>query len=314
MTIVKEYLFVEKYRPKKIDDCVLPENIKQTFKDMIARGESQNLLLSGGPGCGKTTVAKALCHELDTDYIVINCSEDGNIDTLRTTIRNFASTVSLSGGKKVVILDEFDYSNAQSTQPALRGFIEEFSKNCRFIMTCNYKNKIIEPLHSRCTPIEFRMTSKDKPLLAKQFLDRCKYILEQEKIPYDEKVIAQLILKHFPDYRRILNELQRYSVSGKIDVGILANLADVKIKDLFKNMKSKQFGDVRKWVVSNLDNDATHIFRTIYDGLSDHMKPTSIPAAILIIAEYSYKNAFVVDTEINLTACLTELMLECEFL
>ena len=310
----KEYLWVEKYRPRTIDDCILPESLKDNFKQMLENDELQNLLLSGGAGCGKTTVARAMCEELGCDYIIINCSEDGNIDTLRTKIRNFASTVSISGGKKVVILDEFDYSNAQSTQPALRGFIEEFSNNCRFVLTCNYKNRIIEPLHSRCTCIEFKMPKKEKPNLAGGFMERIKFILDAEGISYEEKVLAELIMKHFPDFRRIINEIQRYSVAGTIDVGILSQIGEIKVKDLISSMKKKEFTNVRKWVVDNLDNDQIHIFRKVYDGLYDYFKPQSIPQAVLIIAEYQYKSAFVADHEINLTACLTELMLQCEFI
>tara|TARA_R100000152_G_C6780607_1_gene213590 strand:- start:2 stop:946 length:945 start_codon:yes stop_codon:yes gene_type:complete len=309
----KQYLWVEKYRPQRIDDCILPENIKSTFAEMVGANESQNLLLSGGPGCGKTTIARALCNELDADHIVVNCSEDGNIDTLRTKIRNFASTVSLSGGKKIVILDEFDYSNAQSTQPALRGFIEEFAENCRFILTCNFKNRIIEPIHSRCTCIEFKIQGKDKPKIASGIMERCKMILDTEGIKYDEKVLAQVILRHFPDFRRIINELQRYSVGGVIDEGILSTIGDIKISDLMSSMKNKDFSEVRKWVVSHLDNDQTQIFRKIYDGLNTHLESRSVPQAILILGEYQYKSAFVADHEINMTACLVELMMECEY-
>jgi len=310
---MEEYLWVEKYRPMKIDDCILPETIKSTFTDMVDSGESQNLLLCGGPGCGKTTVAKALCSELDSEFIMINCSEDGNIDTLRTTIRNFASTVSMTGGKKVVILDEFDYSNAQSTQPALRGFMEEFSKNCRFILTCNYKNRIIEPLHSRCTIIEYKIPTKEKPKLAMGVMERVKYILDNENVKYDESVLAQLIMKHFPDIRRVLNELQRYSVGGVIDVGILSNFGEISLKELVGFMKTKEFSKVRSWVVDHLDNDQTQVFRTIYDGLYDSLKGHSIPEAVLVLADYQYKSAFVADQEINMVACLTELMMRCEF-
>tara|TARA_R100000458_G_scaffold59639_1_gene70901 strand:+ start:6884 stop:7831 length:948 start_codon:yes stop_codon:yes gene_type:complete len=309
----KEYLWVEKYRPKKIDDCILPQNIKDTFKQMVDSGEAQNLLLAGGAGCGKTTIAKALCNELETDYIMINCSEDGNIDTLRTKIRNFASTVSITGGKKIVILDEFDYSNAQSTQPALRGFIEEFSNNCRFILTCNFKNRIIEPLHSRCTTINFTVPKKEKPNLASQFMDRVKYILDGEGVSYEEKVLVELIMKHFPDFRRIINELQRYSVSGGIDVGILTQIGEIHIKDLVSHMKDKDFTNARKWAVENLDNSPSELFRKIYDGLYEHISPPSIPQAVLILAEYQYKSAFVADQEINLVACIVELMMGCEF-
>ena len=306
-------LLVEKYRPSTIDDCILPIALKATFKDIVKTGECQNLLLTGGAGCGKTSVARALCNELNADHILINCSEDGNIDTLRTKIRTFASTVSLSGNTKVVILDEFDYSNAQSIQPALRGAIEEFAKNCRFIITCNYKNRIISPIHSRCTNIEFSIPSEERPTLASQFMERVKYILETENIPYEDAVLAQLITKYFPDFRRVLNELQRYSVAGIIDVGILSQVGQVQVKELASAMKSKNFTEARKWVVSNLDNSQTELFRKIYDGLHDHVQPSSIPQAILILAEYQYKSAFVADQEINLTACIVELMMECEF-
>jgi DNA polymerase III delta prime subunit len=305
-------LFVEKYRPKTIEECILPESTKKTFREIVKSGECQNLLLSGKPGTGKTSVAKALCNDLDCDWIMINCSEDGNIDTLRTKIRTFASTVSLSDKRKVVILDEFDYSNASSIQPALRGAIEEFAKNCRFILTCNYKNRIIEPIHSRCTTIEFSIPSKEKPKMAKEFMSRCEMILDEEGITYDMKVLAELILKYFPDFRKILNELQRYSVSGTIDVGILATPSQ-KINDVIKAMKEKDFLTVRKWVAGNMDNSQTDLFRAIYDGLYEHLSPTSIPNAILILAEYQYKAAFVADQEINTAACMVELMMSCEF-
>lgn len=308
-----DYLWVEKYRPTTIDECVLPEDIKDTFKDMISSGETQNLLLSGGAGCGKTTVARAMCSQLDADHIVINCSENGNIDTLRTTIRDFASSVSLSGGKKVVILDEFDYANAQSMQPALRGFIEEFSSNCRFIITCNFKNRIIEPIHSRCTCLEFQIPASEKPKLAAEILERIRHILNEEGVSYDDKVLVQLIMRHFPDFRRIINELQRYSVAGTIDTGILSKIGEVDVKELMSHMKTKDFANVRKWVVHNLDNDPTQIFRKIYDGLSSYLTPQTIPVVILIIAEYQYKSAFVADAEINMTACLVQIMMEGEF-
>ena len=307
-------LWVEKFRPQSVSDCILPENLKKSFLEMVEKGEPQNLLLSGGAGCGKTSVAKALCNDLDCDWIMINCSEDGNIDTLRTRIRNFASTVSLQEGvKKVVILYEFDYSNTKSTQPALRGFIEEFAANCRFILTCNFKNRIIEPLHSRCTPVDFRIPQKEKPQLAMQFLKRAEMVLTDEGIEYDQKVVAQLVSKYFPDFRRTLNELQRYSVNGKIDVGILQTLADVQVKDLIKSMKAKDFSGVRKWVVDNLDNDQTRIFRAIYDSLYDTLESGSIPQAILLLADYQYKGAFATDHEINISACLIQLMMECKF-
>jgi DNA polymerase III delta prime subunit len=306
------FLWVEKYRPKKISECILPDNLKKSFQEMVDSGQIQNLLLSGGPGCGKTTVAKALCNELGCDVIVINCSEDGNIDTLRTKIRNFASTVSFDGNTKVVILDEFDYSNPQSFQPALRGFIEEFADNCRFVLTCNYKNRIIQPLHSRCTVIDFKFSTDDKMKMCAGFMDRLKMILDAEQIPYDDKVLAKLIVKYFPDFRRLLNELQRYSVNGKIDTGILSESGDIVIKDLLKAMKDKDFANVRKWVIVNINNDPVHIFRKIYDGLYENFTASSIPSAILVLADYQYKSAFVADQEINLTACLIQLMMDCE--
>jgi DNA polymerase III delta prime subunit len=306
-------LFVEKYRPKTIEDCILPQTLKNTLLGIVKSGQSQNLLLHGGAGVGKTTVARAICSELDADSILINCSEEGNIDTLRTRIRQFASTVSLNGGNKIVILDEFDYSNAQSIQPALRGAIEEFSKNCRFIITCNYKNRIISPIHSRCTNIEFAIPSKEKPGIAGQVLSRLEVILSSENIPYEKSVLVSLITKYFPDIRRILNELQRYSVSGLIDVGILSSIGELQVKDLISSMKNRDFVSCRKWVVENIDNSQTELFRKIYDGLNVHMKSSSIPQAILTIAEYQYKSAFVADQEINLTACIVELMMECEF-
>lgn len=306
------FLWVEKYRPKKISECILPDNLKKSFQEMVDSGQIQNLLLSGGPGCGKTTVAKALCNELGCDVIVINCSEDGNIDTLRTKIRNFASTVSFDGNTKVVILDEFDYSNPQSFQPALRGFIEEFADNCRFVLTCNYKNRIIQPLHSRCTVIDFKFSTDDKMKMCAGFMDRLKMILDAEQIPYDDKVLAKLIVKYFPDFRRLLNELQRYSINGKIDTGILSESGDIIIKDLLKAMKDKDFANVRKWVIVNINNDPVHIFRKIYDGLYENFTASSIPSAILVLADYQYKSAFVADQEINLTACLIQLMMDCE--
>ena len=313
MLATDEYLWSEKYRPTRIADCVLTPELLNTFEETIKQGQIQNMLLSGGPGVGKTTVAKALCEELGCDYILINCSEDGNIDTLRTRIREFASAVSFSGGAKVVILDEFDYSNPQSMQPALRGFMEEFSKNCRFILTCNYKNRIIQPLHSRCTVIDFKIPSSDKPKLAKQMLKRVCAILDAEEIEYDQKVIAELVMRRFPDFRRLINDLQKYSLGGKIDVGILGTSASDKINDLIAFMKKKEFGSIRKWVASNIDNDHVGLFRSVYDGLHDILEPQSIPQAILTIAEYQYKAAFVADQEINTMACLSELMVSCEF-
>jgi len=309
----EEFLWVEKYRPQTIDDCVLPDNLKKTFQDIVESGEMQNLLLAGGPGCGKTTVAKALCNQLGSDYITINCSEEGNIDTLRTTIREFASTVSLSEQKKVVILDECDYSNANSTQPALRGFIEEFSQNCRFVLTCNYKNRIIQPLHSRCTVIDFKFDKSDRLKLMPKFMYALQQILSKEDIDYDERVIAKLISRHAPDWRRILNECQRYSAGGDIDVGVLTETGDVRIGELVGFLKDKNFTSVRKWVNDNIHNDQTVIFRKIYDSLYEKMEPLSIPSAVLILSDYQYKAAFVADAEINLTACLTTIMMECDF-
>ena len=308
-----DFLWVEQYRPKTIDDCILPSSLKTLFSSFIKKGELSNLLLSGTPGIGKTTVAKAICEQMNCDWIMINASEEGGIDVLRDKIKNFASTVSLSGGKKVVILDEADYLNPQSTQPALRGFIEEFHKNCRFILTCNFKNRIIEPLHSRFSNIEFRINPKDKPKLASKLFERATFILKEQNITYEEKVLAELIKKHFPDFRKLINELQRYSVSGTIDAGILVNVSDENLKTLVTHLKGKEFSDMRKWVVNNLDNDPVKIFRKIYDSMYDSLQPETIPHAVLIIADYQYKSAFVADQEINLVACLTELMSQVKF-
>jgi len=306
-----EFLWVEKYRPKTIEDCVLPSNIKQTFFDL--KGEIPNMILSGTSGTGKTTVAKAVCDQINADWIMINGSEESGIDVLRTKIKSFASTVSLSGGNKVVILDEADYLNPQSTQPALRGFIEEFHKNCRFILTCNFKNRIIQPLHSRCTVIDFKIPSDERPRLAGVFLARMMDILTQEGIKYNQDVLAELIMKFFPDFRRVINELQRYSVSGDIDVGILVNVQEESLRELIKHIKTKRFTDMRRWVAMNIDNDPVMLYRKIYDTMYDTISKESIPNAVLIIADYSYKSAFVADQEINLVACLTELMMECKF-
>ena len=308
-----DFLWVEEYRPKTIDDCILPASLKTLFQSFIDKGEISNMLFSGTPGVGKTTVAKALCEQMNCDWIMINGSEEGGIDVLRNKIKNFASTVSLSGGKKVVILDEADYLNPQSTQPALRGFVEEFHKNCRFILTCNFKNRIIEPLHSRFSNIEFRINNKDKPKLASQLMDRAIYILKEQNIEYEDKALVGLITKHFPDFRKLINELQRYSVSGAIDAGVLVNISDENLKTLTAHLKAKEFGDMRKWVVNNLDNDPVKIFRKIYDSLNTSLQPETIPHAILIIADYQYKSAFVADQEINLVACLTELMSQVKF-
>ena len=308
-----DFLWVEEYRPKTIDDCILPASLKTLFQSFIDKGEISNMLFSGTPGVGKTTVAKALCEQMNCDWIMINGSEEGGIDVLRNKIKNFASTVSLSGGKKVVILDEADYLNPQSTQPALRGFVEEFHKNCRFILTCNFKNRIIEPLHSRFSNIEFRINNKDKPKLASQLMDRAVFILKEQNIEYEDKALVGLITKHFPDFRKLINELQRYSVSGAIDAGVLVNISDENLKSLTGHLKAKEFGDMRKWVVNNLDNDPVKIFRKIYDSLNTSLQPETIPHAILIIADYQYKSAFVADQEINLVACLTEIMSQVKF-
>ena len=308
-----DFLWVEEYRPKTIEDCILPDSLKTLFTSFVQKGELSNLLLSGTPGIGKTTVAKALCEQLNCDWIMINGSEEGGIDVLRNKIKNFASTVSLSGGKKVVILDEADYLNPQSTQPALRGFVEEFHKNCRFILTCNFKNRIIEPLHSRFSNIEFKVNPKDKPKLASRLFERAIYILKEQNVSYEDKVLVELITKHFPDFRKLINELQRYSVSGSIDAGILVNVSDENLKTLVTHLKNKEFGDMRKWVVNNLDNDPVKIFRKIYDTLYTNLEPSTIPHAVLIIADYQYKSAFVADQEINLVACLTELMSQVKF-
>ena len=308
-----DFLWVEQYRPKTIDDCILPDSLKNLFSSFIKKGELSNMLFSGTPGIGKTTVAKALCEEMNCDWIMINGSEEGGIDVLRNKIKNFASTVSLSGGKKVVILDEADYLNPQSTQPALRGFVEEFHKNCRFILTCNFKNRIIEPLHSRFSNIEFKVNPKDKPKLASRLFERAIYILKEQNVYYEDKVLVELITKHFPDFRKLINELQRYSVSGSIDAGILVNVSDENLKTLVTHLKNKEFSDMRKWVVNNLDNDPVKIFRKIYDTLYTNLEPSTIPHAVLIIADYQYKSAFVADQEINLVACLTELMSQVKF-
>ena len=310
-----EFLWVEKYRPKTIEDCILPESTKKTFLDFLDKGEVPNLLLSGPAGCGKTTVAKALCNQLGVDVYVINGSDEGRfLDTVRNNAKNFASTVSLSSDAKhkVIIIDEAD-NTTPDVQLLLRASIEEFSANCRFIFTCNYKNKIIEPLHSRCAVIEFSVNAKHKPQLQSEFFGRINGILDTERIQSDKKVLLELINKHFPDWRRILNECQRYSVGGKIDAGILAHFSDVKVNDLIKNLKEKNFPEVRKWVVTNLDNDPGVLLRRIYDVLYESLVPSSIPAAVLLIARYQYQIAFVADQEINLLACLTEIMVECKF-
>ena len=310
---METFLWVEQYRPKDIESCVLPNNLKDTLTEFVSEGNLPNLILSGGPGVGKTTAAKAMLEQIGATYMMINGSEESGIDVLRTKIKNFASTVSLEGGRKYIILDEADYLNPQSTQPALRGFMEEFHKNCGFILTCNYKNRIIQPLHSRCSTIDFTIPKTEKPTLAKQFMGRTINILDENKIRYENRVIAEVINKHFPDWRRVLNELQRYSVSGTIDAGILVNISETNIKNLMEGMKKKEFTNVRKWVVDNLDNDPSRLFRKLYDNLYNYVDNGSIPHVVVILAEYQYKAAFVADQEINLMACLTEIMGAAKF-
>lgn len=307
----EQFLWVEKYRPRKISDCILPANLLTTFQEFVQQDNIPNMLLSGTAGTGKTTIARALCEELECDYIIINGSEESGIDVLRTKIKDFASTISLSGKTKVVILDEADYLNPNSTQPALRGFIEEFSKNCRFIFTCNFKNRIISPLHSRTTVIDFKLSKEDKPVVAAKFFKRLTEILNNENIEFNPKVVAELLNKYFPDYRRVLNELQRYSTSGKIDEGILVTIKDANIKELISSLKEKDFKKMRTWVVNNLDNDPNVLFRMLYDTLM--LEVVQVPQLVLLLADYQYKAAFVADAEINLVACLTEIMAACEF-
>ena len=309
--VMSEFLWVEKYRPQTISDCILPDGLKQTFQEYVDAGEISNMLLCGTAGTGKTTVARALCNELGCDYIVINGSDESGIDVLRTKIRDFASTVSFESKAKVVILDEADYLNPNSTQPALRAFIEEFSGNCRFIFTCNFKNRIIEPLHSRTSVIDFKIDKKDRPEMAQKFLGRMQYILTQEGIPYEQNVLAELLMKHFPDYRRVINELQRYSKSGSIDSGILSNIAEINTKGLIDSLKDKDWKKMRQWVVNNVDNDPQGVYRKVYDSLIDKVK--QVPHLVLLIADYQYKSAFVADQENNLTACLTDIMASVEF-
>ena len=313
---MNEFLWVEKYRPKKIRDCILPEDTKKTFSEFLKQKQIPNLLLSGTAGTGKTTVARALCEELGVDYIIINGSDEGRqIDTLRNKIKNFASTVSLteSSAHKVVIVDEADYMNAESVQPALRNFIETFHNNCRFIFTCNYKSKILPALHSRCTVIDFAIKNGQKVKTAQALLKRLGKILEEEKIKYDNKVLAELIQKHYPDFRRVINELQRYSVRGEIDSGILFSLSEANTKELVKILKEKRFNDMRKWVINNLDKEPSSLFSTIYNLLYTNLEGNSVPQAVLVIAGYQYKSAFVADQEINMVACLTEIMANCKF-
>ena len=307
------FLWVEQYRPNNIESCVLPVSLKSTLTDFINKGDIPNLILAGKSGVGKTTAAKAMLDELGSTHIMINGSEESGIDVLRTKIKNFASTVSLHGGRKYIILDEADYLNPQSTQPALRGFMEEFHKNCGFVFTCNYKNRLIPPLHSRCSVIDFAIPNSEKPTLAAEFFDNVINILDDQSINYDKRVVAEVINKYFPDWRRVLNELQRYSVSGAIDAGILVDIAEVNIKELMHSMKNKEFTNVRKWTVNNLDNDPVRLFRRIYDNLYDYVDSNSIPHVVVVLGEYQYKAAFVADQEINLMACLTEIMARAKF-
>ena len=309
---MEHLLWTEKYRPQTVDDCILPDRLKQPFQEYVNQKQIPNLLLAGGAGVGKTTIAKAMCNEIGCDFMVINGSDESGIDTFRTKIKNYASSMSLSGGRKVIIIDEADYLNPNSTQPALRNAIEEFASNCSFIFTCNYKNRIIEPLHSRCAVIDFGLKNGEKAKMASAFFKRIQSILQSEKIDADEKVLAELIKKHFPDFRRVLNELQRYSQFGKIDTGILVQIADISIDELSKHVVAKDFGAIRKWVASH-EIDNTTLFRKLYDTLSNTLKPSSVPQAVVILADYQYKAAFVADQEINTVACLTEIMVNCEF-
>ena len=307
-------LWVEKYRPRTIEDCILPESIKKTLRDVVSQNKIPNMMFTGTSGIGKTTAARAICNETQADYLIINGSDEGRmIDTLRTKLTQFCSTISLSGSRKVVILDEADYMNADSVQPAMRNFTERFADNCSFIFTCNYKNRIIEPIHSRCAVIDFSLKNGEKQVIAARFMKRVEGILTDESIDYDKEVIAKLVLKHFPDFRRVLNELQRYSTSGEINSGVLANIKEINLKELIDSLREKNFSKMRQWVVANVDNDPATVYRKIYDELYNVVDKGSIPQAVLTIAEYQYKSAFVADQEINLVACLVELMAECEF-
>lgn len=311
--MIEHKLWVEKYRPHTIQECVLPDSLKKTFQEYVDKGEIPNLLLSGGPGIGKTTVAKAMCDEVGCDYIVISGSDEGrSIDTLRTKMTNYASSISLSGGRKVIIIDEADYMNIQSVQPALRGFIEEFSLNCSFVFTCNYKNRIMEAIQSRCANIEFRPNGS-KAKMASQFFKRIQTILKLEGITYDNESVAAVITKFFPDNRRVLNELQRYSVSGTIDKGILAGLGNVQTNQLMKALKDQDYATARKWVTDNLDSDPAQLYRSLYDAFNGSLKPSSIPQMVVSMAKYQDYAKDCLDFEVNILAFLTEIMLECEF-
>lgn len=309
----KDFLWVEKYRPQKVADTILPSALKQTFQNIVNTGDMPNMLLTGTAGLGKTTVAKAMCKELSLDYILINGSEEGNIDTLRGKIKQFASSVSLQGGYKVVILDEADYLNPQSTQPALRGFMEEFANNCRFILTCNFKNRIIEPLHSRCGVYEFNTSKKDLIPLAEQMMERLKFILQSENVEHNPKVLVELIMKFAPDWRRVINEIQRHSISGVLNTDVLIGSVNGNVKELASFLKSKDFKKMRSWVVNNMDQDTVSIFRGLYDNVNEYVEPHSIPQLILILADYQYKAAFVADHELNVVACMTEIMANVSF-
>ena len=309
-----DFLWVEKYRPTKISDCVLPSDLYEPFSDFVDQGKLPNLILAGGPGTGKTTAAKALCEETQTDYLMVNGSDEGrSIDTVRTTLNQFCSSVSMTGNRKAIIMDEADYMNPDSVQPALRGFIERFGNNVSFLFTANYRSRIIDPIHSRCAVFDFVIPKNEIKKIAEKYLELCGDILSKENVEYENKVLAELIMKHFPDFRRVLNELQRYSTSGRIDTGILTSLEEVNVGELVSSLRGKKFSDMRKWANSNIDTDTAKIFRKLYDSLSGYLKPQSVPQAVLIIADYQYKSAFVADQEINLVACLTEIMVECEF-
>ena len=309
----KDILWVEKYRPQTIQDCILPNTIKDSLQEFVDKSHVPNLLLSGGAGIGKTTSAVALCKETNSDYIIINGSEESGIDLLRSKLDQYCSSVSMTGGRKVVIIDEADYLNPSSTQPAMRGFIERFSANCSFIFTCNFKNRIIDPIHSRCAVIDYKIAKKDSPVIASSFFKRICTILEGEGVKYNQQVLIELVNKYFPDFRRCLNELQRYSVSGEIDSGILANISDQSIEDLMNLLKDKKFNDMRKWVAENLDNDSTKIFKKLYEALNTKVQENSIPQVIITLADYQYKSAFVADQELNMVACLTEVMADANF-
>ena len=309
-----DFLWVEKYRPKTISECILPSDLEETFSEFVEIGKLPNLIFTGLPGTGKTTAAKALCEQTNTDYLMVNGSDEGrNIDTVRTTLTQYCSSVSMTGNRKAIIMDEADYMNPDSVQPALRGFIEKFGNNVSFLFTANYPNRIIDPIHSRCAVFDFVIPKNEIKKIAEKYLELCGDILSKENVEYENKVLAELIMKHFPDFRRVLNELQRYSTSGRIDTGILTSLEEVNVGELVSSLRGKKFSDMRKWANSNIDTDTAKIFRKLYDSLSGYLKPQSVPQAVLIIADYQYKSAFVADQEINLVACLTEIMVECEF-